>query len=129
MSGRSLSPLDAATATRLAKLCGMFGSDHDGERASAAAKADALVRQLGLTWGQIIVPQLPSPEPWPAPQWRELHWSEAIELCARHPHLMTQWEAQFVANLRRSRRPLSEKQRNVVVNIVAKIRNAFGDAA
>lgn len=39
---------------RLAKLCGMFGSVHDGERANAAAAADRLVRGTGTTWQKIL---------------------------------------------------------------------------
>jgi hypothetical protein len=46
--------IDTGAVERLAKLCGMFGSAHDGERASAAAMADKLVRSLGLSWGEII---------------------------------------------------------------------------
>jgi hypothetical protein len=42
--------LDPITADRLAKLCGLFSSEHDGERATAAAMADKLIRDLGLTW-------------------------------------------------------------------------------
>jgi hypothetical protein len=43
-------PIPKLELDRLAKLCGMFGSAHAGERAAAAAKADQLVRNLGLTW-------------------------------------------------------------------------------
>ena len=49
-----MSPLDPTLAERLAKLCGMFGSDHAGERAAAAAKADALLRSHGLTWFDVL---------------------------------------------------------------------------
>jgi hypothetical protein len=52
MSAAVLTP---EAADRLAKLCGMFGSNHDGERAAAALKADQLVRQNGLTWHDVIV--------------------------------------------------------------------------
>jgi hypothetical protein len=34
---------DPYLANRLAKICGMFGSAHDGERAAAAALADGLI--------------------------------------------------------------------------------------
>lgn len=46
--------LPPATADRLAKLCGMLGSSHHGERANAAAMADRMVREAGLTWPQVI---------------------------------------------------------------------------
>ena len=44
MTGRAM--LNPHSADRLRKLCGMLGSQHDGERAAAAAKADAFVRGL-----------------------------------------------------------------------------------
>jgi hypothetical protein len=48
--------LDTQSAERLAKLLGMLGSNSDGERANAARMADQLVRGLGLTWGDIVIP-------------------------------------------------------------------------
>lgn len=40
-------------AERFARIAGMFGSDFDGERASAARKADSLIRDSGLTWNDV----------------------------------------------------------------------------
>jgi hypothetical protein len=40
--------------TRLIKLCGMLGSEHDGERASAALKASKLLMENHLTWCDVI---------------------------------------------------------------------------
>src|SRR3546814_18882226 len=48
-------PLAPAERQRLAKVCGLLGSDHDGERASAAVAATAIIRNAGLTWEQIIL--------------------------------------------------------------------------
>jgi hypothetical protein len=39
---------------KLARLCGLFGSDHDSERATAAAKADQFIKERGLTWEDVI---------------------------------------------------------------------------
>ena len=44
---------DKATK-RLVKLCGLLGSSAAGERANAAALADAYVREMGLTWADVI---------------------------------------------------------------------------
>ena len=44
-----------ADRERLVKLCGIFGSDHAGERANAAAAADRLVRQAGLRWPDVLI--------------------------------------------------------------------------
>jgi len=46
--------LDSDTAAKLVKICGMFGSEHPGERAAAAVLADEIVRKAGLTWAQVI---------------------------------------------------------------------------
>ena len=46
--------LDPQAAVRLAKLCGMLGSIHPGERANAALQAHKLVQSLGLTWRDVI---------------------------------------------------------------------------
>lgn len=39
---------------RLIAIAGMLGSDHDGERANAARLATIDLRQLGLTWRELI---------------------------------------------------------------------------
>lgn len=44
----------------LAKVLGMLGSEHAGERAAAAAKADAMVKEAGLTWAQVLSGSPPS---------------------------------------------------------------------
>lgn len=41
--------------TRLALICGMFGSHHIGERAAAAARAHEIVKELGVAWNEILV--------------------------------------------------------------------------
>jgi hypothetical protein len=52
----------SSAATTLAKLRGMLGSDHAGERAAAALKADQLVCAQGLTWRDIAAaPKQSSP--------------------------------------------------------------------
>ena len=39
---------------RMAKILGMLGSEHAGEREAAAKLADALRRESGLTWDQLL---------------------------------------------------------------------------
>ena len=41
---------------RLIKLLGLLGSDHNGEIASAGRMADALIRDAGVTWADVIAP-------------------------------------------------------------------------
>lgn len=45
------------TIDRLCKMLGMLGSDHAGERDNAAVKANQIVRELGLTWSQLLRPK------------------------------------------------------------------------
>jgi hypothetical protein len=103
--------LDPLVADRLAKLCGMLGSAYAGERASAALMADKLVRSLGLTWFQVILPrQAPRPEP------RRYEWSIREKLdYLREQQLdsLTAWERKFILSMSGRRRP-SEKQTAVI---------------
>jgi hypothetical protein len=41
---------------RLSKILGMLGSAHPGEQSSAATKACELLREMGLTWDQVVGP-------------------------------------------------------------------------
>lgn len=105
---------------RLVKLCGMFGSDHAGERANAAAAADRLVRQAGLRWPEVIRPPLLPPDP---------NVESQIKFCAARTDLLTEWERGFIASLEKRRRPrLSAKQMAVLNRLVAKCRQYAGGA-
>jgi hypothetical protein len=42
---------------RLTKLLGLLGSGHDGEIAAAGRMADALIRDAGVTWADVIAPE------------------------------------------------------------------------
>ncbi len=48
---------------RLAKVCGMLGSSHQGERAAAALKATELLRDAGLTWAAFVRSRVETPRP------------------------------------------------------------------
>jgi hypothetical protein len=45
---------DTATVERLARIAGMLGSAHEGERATAAQMASAMLKAMGLTWTEVI---------------------------------------------------------------------------
>ena len=107
-------PLPRHELERLSKLCGMFGSDHAGERAAAAAKADQLVRGLGLTWGEVLT----APHALAAPPASN---AGKIEFLRRHLHALNGWEAGFVTDVARCRR-LTPKQQNIVDQLVNKIK-------
>jgi hypothetical protein len=67
-----------AERMHLVHILGMLGSEHQGERAAAAAKAEAFRRKHGLTWEEMINgktvyvggnPPGHTPEPTPEPAW------------------------------------------------------------
>jgi hypothetical protein len=127
-------PLPPAVAHRLVRVCGLLGSDHAGEAASAAAAATWIIRSHGLTWQQllepIVLPRSSSarsarkepPPPCPADRRR------AATACLRHPLLFTRWECTFLENLLGFRR-LSAKQVGVLAKLYAQFCAATGDAA
>jgi hypothetical protein len=39
---------------KLARIAGMLGSAHEGERATAAQMASAMLKAMGLTWTEVI---------------------------------------------------------------------------
>ena len=101
----SPTPLDRE---RLAKLCGMFGSDHPGERANAAAAADRMLRDAGLRWPDVIMPALPAPT---AAQTWAYTTDQAVGFVLERWDLLTDWEIGFAEGVQRQHHPLSPKQR------------------
>ncbi len=99
--------LDPSTADKLARICGMFGSDHDGERASAAAMADQMVRACGLTWPELIAPR------------SVVTIEEQIGVALANLDALTTWERGFIYSIN-GRRNLSPKQQNLLNSIAAK---------
>jgi hypothetical protein len=81
---------DTLDRERLVKLCGMFNSDHIGERANAAA--DRLVRQAGLRWPDVILSALSPPNSTDT-------IAEQIDFVLRFPDALNEWEQRFVASL------------------------------
>jgi hypothetical protein len=108
-------PLDPRTAQRLAKLCGLLGSSHAGERAAAAMKASDLVRAKGLTWGDVItVPRLEPP--------LDLETVEAkCGFCLACLDALTAWEESFLISIN-GRRQLSPKQLEILNRLLGKCR-------
>ena len=43
---------------RLARVCGLLGSDHDGEALAAARQAEKIRQKVGLTWAELLVPSI-----------------------------------------------------------------------
>ncbi|MFH5923224.1 hypothetical protein [Roseomonas xinghualingensis] len=49
-------------AAKLERVLGLLGSEHDGERASAALAAHRLVQRLGVSWHDLLMAK-PAPVP------------------------------------------------------------------
>lgn len=104
--------------TRLAKVCGLLGSDHDGERSAAALKATAILRSAGMTWSDLFA----------APSQAAPHGSSTasgshvarVARILRSAGLLTPWEVSFLSSLRQ-RRSLSPRQAELLAEIEAKV--------
>jgi hypothetical protein len=121
--------LPPALADKLVKVLGMLGSAHDGEIAAAGRRATAMVKGAGLTWGEVIAPAAPRPEPphRPSRRWRRVvSPTDSTALCLQWPEVLTGWEAGFCRSILGKRR-ISAKQAAVLVRIAAKV-EAFARA-
>jgi hypothetical protein len=52
--------LTESDLSRLIKLCGRLGSEHEGERAAAALKVSEFLKSRALGWGDVLVSQEPA---------------------------------------------------------------------
>ncbi|WP_431283159.1 hypothetical protein ACQW02_27800 [Humitalea sp. 24SJ18S-53] len=90
-----------AQSDGLARICGMFGNAHDGQRVNAAVHSHRRVREAGLTWQNAIVPppdvvQQPAAPPKPQPSSRPLTDAPqgvmAARVLERHRAALTAWQ-------------------------------------
>lgn len=92
------------TKDLLIKLCGLLGSEFEGERAVAALKATCLLRQAGLRWADVVfLPRAAEtgsehgPRPSAGAPLSDLRADLAC--CERHIALLTREEAEYVDQL------------------------------
>ncbi len=114
-----MTTLSPAERTRLVNILGMLGSEHAGERASAALLAAKLVRDRGLCWSDVVPSAAGSitsdvsrgvSEP-----------TSDFGLCVRHVERLSQWEREFLRSLAGARRR-SVKQLAVLCRIAEALR-------
>jgi hypothetical protein len=91
-----MSRLDPRAAGHLVKICNMFSSSHDGERAAAARLADQHIRRLGLSWGDVICV--------------DAHWRTMARACHEHLLEFDEYERRFVESSTRWRGTPSDRQ-------------------
>jgi hypothetical protein len=114
--------LPAATAARLVKVCGLLGSDFDGERAEAARRATQILRDAGLTWRDLVAA---SPASRPAPREpREGRDSATpfdhvatVRKCLDEAPLFSAWECAFLRSIQHWPR-LSPRQWDILERLV-----------
>ena len=97
---------------RLARILGMLGSEHAGERAAAAAKATALLKSAGLTWADftdLLRHPLPALIRTPLRRSDEFDHIDAAEAALDSGTRLTKWEAGFLESMA-DYPVLSEKQ-------------------
>jgi hypothetical protein len=113
--------LPSSTTSTLVKLCGMLGSDHAGERAAAALKADQLVRANGMTWTDVI--RVPT-KPHQARDWRDMR-----EFCAAHSYSLGSRERDFIDDLAVWHGRLSDKQAAWLIAIYTRLQREQREAS
>ena len=121
---------------RLIKILRMFGSNHDGEIASAARRAHELVRSRALDWDDLIIRvnhghtgySAPPPPPPPEQEWTDVETVDEetlIHMCAAREAHLTPWERNFITDIGESIIEwghLTPKQRGVLDRIVTKLK-------
>lgn len=103
-------------ADKLAKILGMLGSSHAGERASAGLKADEMVRSAGLTWLEVIYAYEDSQLEEPERRHQDILW------CLKYPQVLNEWEKEFCASILKINH-FSDKQLSAIERVVKKVSN------
>jgi hypothetical protein len=120
--------LDPRSAERLIKLLGMLGSNHDGERAAAATKANELVRAHGLTWFDVIPTAPAFYQHEHTKRWNDdrqddqKDWRTMRDFCVQRPSLMRSREQEFIDDIDSWRGALTEKQSAWLVSIYTRVK-------
>src|SRR3954466_4710142 len=108
---------------RLARVCGLFGSEHDGEALAAARQAEKIRKKVGLTWEELLVPSARQRSREPPPE-DLMDWRWACHFCLECSRWLTRWELDFVATVARYQKAPSAKQLIILHRLVARCRKA-----
>ena len=110
-----MSALSSTNRIKVAKLLGMLGSNHAGERDAAGLAAHRIVTAAGLSWRQLITPQ---------PVEKDIplrgKWRQTCADCLAKPGSLKPWEVTFLRELPGFRR-LSGKQRYILKEIADRV--------
>jgi hypothetical protein len=103
----------AAKLKKLSKILSLTSSNHAGERSAAALKAAELLRELGMTWDEVLAPaNVLSTE-------RPNGLRRDITRCLASG-VISAWERRFLLSIS-GRRHLSAKQQAVLEDILCKV--------
>ena len=123
-----MSGLSPDERTKLARICGLLSSSHDGERATAALMATTFLRDRGVTWFDALEPaaaRLEAPAPAPAPAHYGTAPSCGTQIVSarllRTPDVLSTWEQDFLRQMLSQRR-LTPKQRAKVWEIADRVK-------
>ena len=120
-----MSALAASDRERLARLLGMLGSDHAGERDNAARAAHRLVQQHGITWFDVIIAPVNLRLSTDDPLARFAACAEACTFALTRAPMLTHWEFDFLRNVAGFSK-LSRKQRDTLRRLVTRAIAAGG---
>ncbi len=105
------SALSADARDLFVKLCGMLGSDQDGERATAARMATRFLHERSLTWDEVVPPALTQqsratsfPPARSSGGFKSLDWQADLAMCRNQRRLLTASEDDLVRSLTKYRR-------------------------
>ena len=121
-----MAPIPPAVVNRLAKVAGLLGSSHDGERSAAAYRATEILREHGLTWRELVELAAKGAAPAePIMIEREatdlpVPWRKAAHACLHTVWALSAWERRFVQQIV-SRPQISAKQRAILAKLYAKV--------
>ena len=115
---------------KLVRILGMLGSSFEGERASAALMASNLLKNLGLTWDEIVKkpdekdqarPEQKAEYRDPPRGWEYGYdWKDQARVLMDYDYLLTEWEYNFLESLIKQRR-ITQKQYEVLERISEKV--------
>lgn len=127
----------SALQIRIVKLCGMLGSDHDGEVVNAARMILKVMKQHDLCWENIIKVGTPAKVHKPAPARRAAkkkkeppanlhHQSVAIYILANLHERLSEPEVGFLQSMVAWERAPTEKQNKWLSKIAKRVGVVYG---
>lgn len=114
------------TIDKLAKICGMLGSAHDGERASAALLATQILDDLDVTWRNVIERAFSASKPAASVDMDERNAGWHVGYCAwlinNKGDTLSKWDMDFLTSLtgRYASIRLTQKQADCLTRICHK---------